>query len=319
MFGTGGYGRAFRVTTNAFASTGDGVVMAYRAGIPLEDMEFVQFHPTGLAGFRHPALRSRPRRGRPHRQLRRLPLHGELRARPYGTRPARHRRPCRAVRDRSWARSHRAPRLRLHGPAGQLARSASATRCPRCCISPAISPASTRSKRPVPIQPTAHYSMGGIPCDINGQVRIKDLDGAPEITGFFAAGEASCVSVHGANRLGTNSLLEAVVMGRRAGRGILDVVHDLEPTSIDEGDMANAIGEVDHFLTASGTEKVGQDSRRAARHNDGQMRRFPRRRRIARMPLGGQGLPGALQKRLDRRPRFDLQHRPPRRDRARPH
>ncbi|MCY3733750.1 MAG: FAD-binding protein, partial [Chloroflexi bacterium] len=110
---------------------------------------------------------------------------------------------------------------------------------------------------PVPIQPTAHYSMGGIPCDINGQVRIKDLDGAPEITGFFAAGEASCVSVHGANRLGTNSLLEAVVMGRRAGRGILDVVHHLEPTSIDEGDMANAIGEVDSLLTATGSEKVG--------------------------------------------------------------
>ncbi|MDE2892011.1 MAG: FAD-binding protein [Chloroflexota bacterium] len=257
MFGTGGYGRAFRVTTNAFASTGDGVVMAYRAGIPLEDMEFVQFHPTGLQGSG--ILLSEAARGEGAHIVNSdgfrfmenyAPGRMELAPRDIVARAEQSEieagRGVTALRDSVFMdlRPIGEERIRYALPSVlHLARDFAG-----------IDPLDA----PVPIQPTAHYSMGGIPCDINGQVRIKDLDGAPEITGFFAAGEASCVSVHGANRLGTNSLLEAVVMGRRAGRGILDVVQDLEPTSIDEGDMANAIGEVDRFLTASGTEKVGQ-------------------------------------------------------------
>ncbi len=257
MFGTGGYGRAFRVTTNAFASTGDGVVMAYRAGIPLEDMEFVQFHPTGLQGSG--ILLSEAARGEGAHIVNSdgfrfmenyAPGRMELAPRDIVARAEQSEieagRGVTDLRDSVFMdlRPIGEERIRYALPSVlHLARDFAG-----------IDPLDA----PVPIQPTAHYSMGGIPCDINGQVRIKDQDGAPEITGFFAAGEASCVSVHGANRLGTNSLLEAVVMGRRAGRGILDVVHDLEPTSIDEGDMANAIGEVDRFLTASGSEKVGQ-------------------------------------------------------------
>ncbi len=257
MFGTGGYGRAFRVTTNAFASTGDGVVMAYRAGIPLEDMEFVQFHPTGLQGSG--ILLSEAARGEGAHIVNSdgfrfmenyAPGRMELAPRDIVARAEQSEieagRGVTAQRDSVFMdlRPIGEERIRYALPSVlHLARDFAG-----------IDPLDA----PVPIQPTAHYSMGGIPCDINGQVRIKDLDGAPEITGFFAAGEASCVSVHGANRLGTNSLLEAVVMGRRAGRGILDVVHDLEPTSIDEGDMANAIGEVDRFLTADGSQKVGE-------------------------------------------------------------
>ncbi len=257
MFGTGGYGRAFRVTTNAFASTGDGVVMAYRAGIPLEDMEFVQFHPTGLQGSG--ILLSEAARGEGAHIVNAdgfrfmenyAPGRMELAPRDIVARAEQSEieagRGVTDLRDSVFMdlRPIGEERIRYALPSVlHLARDFAG-----------IDPL----EAPVPIQPTAHYSMGGIPCDINGQVRIKDQDGAPEITGFFAAGEASCVSVHGANRLGTNSLLEAVVMGRRAGRGILDVVHDLEPTSIDEGDMANAIGEVDRFLTATGSEKVGQ-------------------------------------------------------------
>ncbi len=257
MFGTGGYGRAFRVTTNAFASTGDGVVMAYRAGIPLEDMEFVQFHPTGLQGSG--ILLSEAARGEGAHIVNSdgfrfmenyAPGRMELAPRDIVARAEQSEieagRGVTDLRDSVFMdlRPIGEERIRYALPSVlHLARDFAG-----------IDPL----EAPVPIQPTAHYSMGGIPCDINGQVRIKDLDGAPEVTGFFAAGEASCVSVHGANRLGTNSLLEAVVMGRRAGRGILDVVHDLDPTSIDEGDMANAIGEVDRFLSASGSEKVGQ-------------------------------------------------------------
>ena len=257
MFGTGGYGRAFRVTTNAFASTGDGVVMAYRAGIPLEDMEFVQFHPTGLQGSG--ILLSEAARGEGAHIVNSdgfrfmenyAPGRMELAPRDIVARAEQLEieagRGVTTLRDSVFMdlRPIGEERIRYALPSVlHLARDFAG-----------IDPL----EAPVPIQPTAHYSMGGIPCDINGQVRIKDLDGTPEITGFFAAGEASCVSVHGANRLGTNSLLEAVVMGRRAGRGILDVVRDLEPTSIDEGDMANAIGEVDRVLTASGDQKVGE-------------------------------------------------------------
>ena len=255
MFGTGGYGRAFRVTTNAFASTGDGVVMAYRSGVPLEDMEFVQFHPTGLQGsgillseaargegahivnsdgYRFMADYAAGRMELAPRDIVARAEQSEIEA-------------GRGVTDLQDSvfmdlRPIGEERIRYALPSVlHLARDFAG-------IDPLVDP--------VPIQPTAHYSMGGIPCDINGQVRLKDQGDAP-IVGFFAAGEASCVSVHGANRLGTNSLLEAVVFGRRSGRGILDVVKDLEPTSIDEGDMSRAIGEVDKHLRADGPEKIG--------------------------------------------------------------
>ena len=256
MFGTGGYGRAFRVTTNAFASTGDGVVMAYRSGIPLEDMEFVQFHPTGLQGSG--ILLSEAARGEGahivnsegERFMRDYaPERMELAPRDIVARAAQSEieagRGVTDLRDSVFMdlRPIGEERIRYALPSVMhLARDFAG-------IDPLLAP--------VPIQPTAHYSMGGIPCDIHGQVRLKDQDEAP-IVGFFAAGEASCVSVHGANRLGTNSLLEAVVFGRRSGRGILDVVHDLAPTSIDEGDMQRATGEVDKLLRADGPEKIGK-------------------------------------------------------------
>ena len=256
MFGTGGYGRAFRVTTNAFASTGDGVVMAYRSGVPLEDMEFVQFHPTGLQGSG--ILLSEAARGEGAHIVNSegerfmqdyAPGRMELAPRDIVARAAQSEieagRGVTELRDSVFMdlRPIGEERIRYALPSVMhLARDFAG-------IDPLIAP--------VPIQPTAHYSMGGIPCDIHGQVRLKDQDEAP-IVGFFAAGEASCVSVHGANRLGTNSLLEAVVFGRRSGRGILDVVHDLPPTSIDEGDMQRAIGEVDKLLRADGPEKIGK-------------------------------------------------------------
>jgi len=256
MFGTGGYGRAFRVTTNAFASTGDGVVMAYRSGIPLEDMEFVQFHPTGLQGSG--ILLSEAARGEGAHIVNsagerfmqdyapgRMELApGDIVARAEQS-EIEAGRGVTELRDSVFMdlRPIGEERIRYALPSVlHLARDFAG-------IDPLTDP--------VPIQPTAHYSMGGLPCDITGQVRLTDQDDAP-IVGFFAAGEASCVSVHGANRLGTNSLLEAVVFGRRAGRGILDTVGDLAPTSIGEGDMARAIGEVEKLLRADGPEKIGQ-------------------------------------------------------------
>ncbi len=255
MFATGGYGRAFRVTTNSFASTGDGIVLAYRAGIPLQDMEFVQFHPTGLQGSG--ILLSEAARGEGahltnadgERFMERYAAERmELAPRDIIARAEQTEidegRGVTDLRDSVFMdlRPIGEERIRYALPAVMhLAKDFAG-----------IDPL----KEPVPIQPTAHYSMGGIPCDVDGQVRLKDQDDRP-LVGFFAAGECSCVSVHGANRLGTNSLLEAVVFGRRTGRTLRDRVKDLDPTRITEGDMADAVAEVDRFMTGHGDQKVG--------------------------------------------------------------
>ena len=254
MFGTGGYGRAFRVTTNAFASTGDGVIMAYRNGIPLEDMEFVQFHPTGLQGSG--ILLSEAARGEGAHLVNSLgerfmekyaPGRMELGPRDIVARAEQTEiDEGRGVTDKRDSvfmdlRPIGEERIRYALPSVlHLARDFAG-----------IDPL----KEPVPIQPSAHYSMGGVPCDVDGQVAYKDQGNKP-VVGLFAAGECSCVSVHGANRLGTNSLLEAVVFGRRAGNAIRARVKDLAPTRIREGDMERAVSEVQRFLTGSGTEKA---------------------------------------------------------------
>ena len=255
MFATGGYGRTFRITTNAFASTGDGVVMAYRAGIPLQDMEFVQFHPTGLQGSG--ILLSEAARGEGAHLVNAegkrfmedyAPGRMELAPRDIVARAEQSEIDAgRGVTDRGDAifmdlRPIGEERIRYALP--------SVMHLARDFVG--LDPI----HEPIPIQPTAHYSMGGIPCDIDGQVRLKDQDDTP-ITGFYAAGECSCVSVHGANRLGTNSLLEAVVFGRRTGRAIRDHVRDLAPTRISEGEMQPAIAEVARFIQGDGTENVG--------------------------------------------------------------
>ena len=254
MFATGGYGRAFQTTTNAAASTGDGIVMAYRAGIPLEDMEFVQFHPTGLQGSG--ILLSEAARGEGAHILnaegRRFmedyaPERMELAPRDIVARAAQTEiDEGRGVTDKKDSvfmdfSPIGEERIRYALPSVlHLARDFAG-----------IDPL----QQPVPIQPTAHYSMGGIPCDVDGMVRLKDQNDAP-IVGFYAAGECSCVSVHGANRLGTNSLLEAVVFGRRAGRAIRAAVRDLAPTRIEESDLQKAVAEVDRLLKGDGPERA---------------------------------------------------------------
>ena len=255
MFATGGYGRAFSITTNAAASTGDGIVMAYRAGIPLQDMEFVQFHPTGLQGSG--ILLSEAARGEGahiiNAEGRRFmedyaPERMELAPRDIVARAEQTEIDAgRGVTDKKDCvfmdlRPIGEERIRYALPSVlHLARDFAG-----------IDPL----QHPVPIQPTAHYSMGGIPCDVDGLVRLKDQNNAP-ITGFYAAGECSCVSVHGANRLGTNSLLEAVVFGRRAGRAMRATVKELAPTRIEEGDLQTAVAEVDWLLKADGNERAG--------------------------------------------------------------
>jgi len=221
MFGTGGYGRAFKISTNAHANTGDGVAMAYNAGAPLMDMEFVQFHPTGL--YRLGILMTEACRGeggyltnsKGERFMDRYaPEKMELAPRDLVTR----------------SEQIEIDDGRGVGPDGQginldmthLGREKIEGRLPQVQEIAHNFMGIDIVEHPVPIQPAAHYSMGGIPTDVHGQV-IADSEGNP-IIGFYAAGECACVSVHGANRLGTNSLLEASVFGRRSGYAIAEFI-----------------------------------------------------------------------------------------------
>jgi succinate dehydrogenase / fumarate reductase flavoprotein subunit len=231
LFGTGGYGRAFKITSNAYANTGDGVAIAYRAGVPLMDMEFVQFHPTGL--YKHGILMSEACRGEGGYLVNKA---GERFMEKYA--PDKMELAPRDLVSRS--EQTEIDQGRGIGPDGQgvyldlrhLGREKILARLPQVRDLAIDFVGADPIDELVPIQPTAHYSMGGIPTDANGQV-IAAADGTP-VLGFYAAGECACVSVHGANRLGTNSLLEASVFGRRAGYAIADFIKNgakLEPVT----------------------------------------------------------------------------------------
>ena len=230
IFATGGYGRVFNITSNAFASTADGVMAAYNAGLPLEDAEFVQYHPSGL--YRQGILFSEAARGEGGYLLNGK---GERFMEKYA--PSRMELAPRDIVARAEQSEIDAGlgvdgKDIIHLDLRHLGKTRIMERLPQIrqlgidfigvdCVTD-----------PLPIQPTAHYSMGGIPTDKFGQV-IKDIDGTP-VKGFFAAGECSCVSVHGANRLGTNSLLDAVVFGERAGRVALEYAKNINHASINE-------------------------------------------------------------------------------------
>jgi succinate dehydrogenase / fumarate reductase flavoprotein subunit len=236
MFGTGGYGRAFKITSNAYANTGDGVAIAYNAGLPLMDMEFVQFHPTGL--YRHGILMSEACRGEGGYLLNKVGERFMQRYAPdkmeLGPRDLVSRSEQREIDEgRGGEEDGQAIYLDLR----HLGRDKILERLPQvrelAIDFVSVDPIDDL----VPIQPTAHYSMGGIPCDADGQV-MADADGTP-VSGFYAAGECACISVHGANRLGTNSLLDASVFGRRAGYAIAEFIRGgagLHPVSGDPAD-----------------------------------------------------------------------------------
>jgi succinate dehydrogenase / fumarate reductase flavoprotein subunit len=223
MFGTGGYGRSFQITSNAYANTADGVAMAYRVGVPLMDMEFVQFHPTGL--YRHGILMSEACRGEGGYLTNRLgerfmenyaPEKMELAPRDLVSRSEQ----TEIDQGRGVAEGGKAIYLDLR----HLGQEKILERLPQVRELAMDFVGVDPIDAPVPIQPTAHYSMGGIPTDASGQV-LADAQGTPVI-GFYAAGECACVSVHGANRLGTNSLLEASVFGRRTGYSLAQFIQD---------------------------------------------------------------------------------------------
>jgi succinate dehydrogenase / fumarate reductase flavoprotein subunit len=224
LFATGGFGRMFKITSNAYANTGDGPAVCARRGIPLEDMEFFQFHPTGIMGLGiliSEAVRGeggilRNRDGKRFME-RYSPTLLDLAPRDIVARSI-----LTEIRAGQGIRGDRRIDDFVHLDATHLGKTTLNTKLPDitgfCKTYLGIDPADT----PIPVLPTAHYAMGGIPTDVDGRV-IMDANGTV-VDGLYAAGECACVSVHGANRLGTNSLLDLVVFGRRAGRHIGDYV-----------------------------------------------------------------------------------------------
>ena len=222
LFATGGAGRIYAASTNAFINTGDGLGMAARAGIPLEDMEFWQFHPTGVAGAG--VLLTEGCRGE-----------GGLLRNKNGERFMERYAPNLkdlAPRDFvSRSMDQEIKEGRGCGPNGDyvvldlthLGVETIHKRLPSVYEIGKNFANVDCTKEPIPVVPTIHYQMGGIPTNINGQV-VAPKNGDPNavVNGFYAIGECSCVSVHGANRLGTNSLLDLLVFGRAAGNHIVD-------------------------------------------------------------------------------------------------
>jgi succinate dehydrogenase / fumarate reductase flavoprotein subunit len=250
LFATGGYGRAWRVTSNAFACMGDGMSIAYRRGVPLQDMEMYQFHPTGL--YKVGVLLSEGARGEGAKILngkgeyfmeRYMPTLKDLAPRDIVSRCI-----VKEVNDGNGVdgKDYVYLDLRHLGAKVLEEKLPDITDFARNYLG--VEPLT----EPVPIQPTAHYAMGGIPTDIDGRVVI-DPQWTP-LPGLYAAGEVACVSVHGANRLGTNSLVDLIVFGRRAGKHMARFIAENEMAPLPSQPEDSARELVDRLMTSTGHE-----------------------------------------------------------------
>ena len=214
IFATGGFGRIWEITSNAHSLTGDGPAIALHKGLPLEDMEFFQFHPTGIykmgilitEGVRGEGGILRNRDGERFME-RYAPNLKDLASRDVVSRAI-----YLEVRDNKGIDGGRYVHLDATHLGRQVVETKLEDSAEFCRTYLGIDPA----VEPMPVQPTAHYAMGGIPTNVDGEVQ-RNAQGAV-VPGFYAAGEVACVSVHGANRLGTNSLVDLVVFGKRAGK-----------------------------------------------------------------------------------------------------
>ncbi len=243
IMATGGYGRVYRTTTNALSSTGDGLGLALSAGLPLMDMEFVQFHPTVLK--RTGILMTEGARGEGGFLLNSL---GERFMEKYA--PKVKELASRDVVSRAEQTEIEEGRgvegcvlLDLRHLGADTIKSKLSQIRELAMNFAGVDPI----EAPVPVKPGAHYSMGGIPADIDCQT---------EIPGLFAAGECACVSVHGANRLGGNSLLEAVVFGRRAGKRASEYADSTELVAFPDSALRDAANEVAEILRRDEGERV---------------------------------------------------------------
>jgi len=252
MFATGGYARAYKINSNAHANTGDGLSIVARHNLPLEDMEFVQFHPSGLSG--NGVLISEAARGEGGRLFNSkgerfmenyAPNAMELASRDVVARAILNEiREGRGVGPRKDAVSL---------DVTHLGHDLIMQRLPELRELAITFLGLDMIKEPILISATAHYSMGGIPVNIAGNVRKNNTE---YVEGFYAAGECSCVSVHGANRLGANSVLEALLFGRYVGKTMVNELDGIKLRIATKEDAQTAQDEIDFILSNNGEEAV---------------------------------------------------------------
>ena len=275
LLATGGAGRIFAASTNAFINTGDGLGMAARAGIPLEDMEFWQFHPTGVAGAgvlltegcRGEGAILRNSNGERFME-RYAPAYKDLAPRDFVSRcmdqEIKEGRGCGPNKDY------------INLDMTHLGVETIKKRLPSVFEIGHNFANVDITREPIPVVPTIHYQMGGIPTNINGQVVTQDADNKSQVVnGLYAVGECSCVSVHGANRLGTNSLLDLLVFGRAAGNHIVEHNKQTAFKPLPAGAADKTIARLDRLDNATDGEyaqDVANDLRAAMQHHAGVFR-----------------------------------------------